>query len=158
MEGGLRVRPELNGPCYTEKIDNTSYAKDDIVFSTGQMERAVAKLRKAGFIPATHTIRYAPAEWWETEYWISRKEYYEKKYGANNSRELGVFCYRCENRNCGWQPSEMERFHNHTCPHCQTATIDLLAPTCQLKQKKRKIESINLLSIHEVAALQAPLQ
>lgn len=157
MSGGLKVRPEHNGACHKEKIDNSSYAKDDIVFTETQMRRKTKRLISEGFVPHVNARHYFPAEYWEDRYRSNKLEYYETKYGANNSCNQGLFCIKCENTRCGWNPREIPLFRNSVCPNCQTRPIDPFQT--QSPRKRRWVpEKTRLLDAVDLIPLRAPLR
>jgi hypothetical protein len=152
------ARPELKGRHHTENIDNTSYAPDDIVFTERQMRKELIKHR-AETGATQHVSYYRPAEWWDKLYYDNRAQYYEDKYGANASCSTGLFCVKCNNRNCGWRPEEIALFKNQVCPNCQALTIDLLAPPPSFSPKKRmKLSSTKLISLTDIKALRLTVE
>jgi hypothetical protein len=157
MSGGLKARPELHGACHKEKIDNSSYAKDDIVFTETQMRRKTKKLIAEGFVPPSNAKHYHPAEYWDDVYRRNKLEYYETKYGANNSCNQGLFCVKCENTNCGWNWNEIPLFINNVCPNCQTLPIGLFQ-TPNPRKRSRVPEKTRLLELAELIPLRAPLR
>jgi hypothetical protein len=124
---GCRVRPEQVTAAHAPRIDNKAYAPDDVVITSAQMNRQVKRIRSESSVAYPHQEHYAPAEWWEWQYWHNVNEYYELMYGANNTRNRGIFCIKCQNTRCGWNPAEIPLFKDSQCPMCQKNPLDPLA-------------------------------
>jgi hypothetical protein len=149
---GRKARPELVLAAHAPRVNSTTYAPDDVVISATRMEQEIKKMRAANpTVVYEHQEHYAPAEWWESEYHRSRNAYYEKKYGANSSCNHGVFCARCQNTRCGWQPSEIALFENQVCPHCQKMPKMDPFEASVLPPSRRPTVPIKVVTLQEIA-------
>lgn len=152
---GRKARPELVLAAHAPRVNSTTYAPDDVVISAARMHQEIKKMRAANpTVVYQHQEHYAPAEWWDWLYYHSHNEYYERKYGANSSYNLGVFCTRCQNTRCGWQPSEIAQFKDQVCPHCQKRPkMDPFeSPPCHPPAKRRPTVPIKVVTLQEIAA------
>lgn len=153
---GCKARPELVLAAHAPRVNSTTYAPDDIVISSRKMDREIRKIRLANpNVAYANQEYYKPAEWWEGEYYTSKKAYYERKYGANSTCNKGVFCHRCHNTRCGWRTSEIAKFKNNECPQCQLlppiGPFDPKPGMPPPHQRSRQTPRIKLVTLKEIA-------
>lgn len=87
---GSRARPQL-----TKAPIPTTWSRPDTRLTAAQSNKWVRRLANgSSTIVKFHMLH--PLQW-EMEYSANPRHYYEMKYGCNGSRQLGVFCSKCNN-------------------------------------------------------------
>lgn len=141
-----RSLPFVAPPQVEDKTCRT-YGKPDIIV-TSQMLLDYLKKNKGTY--ASMRVILQSKAWWDMVYDKSPYEYYNLRYGANNSKTYGLVCVRCQNEKCPnlTDPeNEIESLtKTSTCLSCTKSWNPFLRevkPKVVLKTKLLSLETIH---------------